>query len=80
MSLAKRTGLPSFLRFKEGAYFEVKATAFNVFNNLNLVPFGFFSPTIETGQNSTNPFDRNFGRASGALAGRVIEFQGRINF
>ena len=71
LSLAKRTGLPGWAKFKEGAYFEFKATAFNVFNNLNLVPFGFFSPTIDSA---------DFGRASGALSGRVIELQGRISF
>ena len=37
MSLAKRTGLPSFLG--EGAFLEFKANFFNVFNNLNLAPF-----------------------------------------
>jgi len=49
----------------------VKANFFNLFNTLNLVPFGFFSPNID---------DQNFGRASGALAGRVVEFQARFNF
>jgi len=71
MSLAKRTGLPSSLHLGEGAFLEIKATAFNIFNNLNLEPFGFFSPLVD------NP---DFGRAQRALAGRVIEFQGRLNF
>ena len=69
MSLAKRTGLPAF--FGEGAFLEVKANAFNIFNNLNLAPFGFFSPNID------NP---DFGRAKNALAGRVVEVQARFNF
>ena len=69
LSVAKRTGLPSFVG--EGAFFEIRANFFNAFNNLNLVPFGFFSPLID------NP---DFGRAKGALAGRVIEFQGRFSF
>jgi hypothetical protein len=69
LSVAKRTGLPSFLG--EGAYLEVKANFFNAFNNLNLQPFGFFSPTVD---------DVNFGRAERALAGRVIEFQARFSF
>ena len=69
LSVAKRTGLPDFLG--EGAFLEVKANFFNVFNQLNLVPFGFGSPNIENG---------DFGRASGALAGRVIELQGRFSF
>jgi hypothetical protein len=71
MSLAKRTGLPAFLHLDESAFFEIKANFFNVFNNLNLTNFGFFSSTVN------NP---DFGRASGALAGRVVEFQGRLSF
>lgn len=69
LSLAKRTGLPRFLG--EGAFLEVRANFFNAFNNLNLVPFGFFSPNVDSS---------DFGRASGGLAGRVIELQGRISF
>ena len=69
MSLGKRTGMPAF--FGEGSNLEVKANFFNIFNNLNLAPFGFFSPTVD------NP---DFGRARNALAGRVVEFQARFNF
>ena len=69
MSLAKRTGLPSFLG--EGAFLEVKANFFNAFNNLNLAPFEFFAPQVDS---------RDFGRAQSALAGRVVEFQARFNF
>ena len=69
MSLGKRIGVPAFLG--EGSFLEVKANAFNVFNNLNLAPCGFFSSTID------NP---DFGRAQSALAGRVVEFQARFNF
>ncbi|HEX8129730.1 MAG TPA: TonB-dependent receptor [Pyrinomonadaceae bacterium] len=71
MSATKRFGMPGFLG--EGAAFEFKANFFNAFNILNLQQFGFNSaPTI-----ITNP---NFGRADGALAGRVIELQGRLIF
>ena len=69
MSLAKRTGLPGFLG--ERAFLEVKANFFNAFNNLNLAPFEFFSPTVDS---------RDFGRAQSAQAGRVVEFQARFNF
>jgi outer membrane receptor protein involved in Fe transport len=69
MSLGKRTGLPSFLG--EASFLEVKANFFNIFNNLNLAPFNFFSPNVD------NP---DFGRAQRALAGRVVEFQARFNF
>lgn len=69
LSLAKRTGLPSFLG--EGAFLEVKANFFNAFNNLNLAPFGFFTPNVD---------NSNFGRAEKGLAGRVFELQGRFSF
>lgn len=69
MSLAKRTGLPSFLG--EGAFLELKANFFNAFNSLNLAPFGFFAPTVDS---------PDFGRAQNALAGRVVELQARFNF
>lgn len=69
MSLGKRTGLPAALG--EASFLEVKANFFNIFNNLNLAPFGFFSPNIDS---------PDFGRARSALAGRVVEFQARFNF
>jgi hypothetical protein len=69
MSLAKRIGMPNALG--EASNLELKANFFNIFNNLNLRPFGFFAPNIDS---------TDFGRASGALAGRVIEFQARFNF
>jgi hypothetical protein len=68
-SLAKRTGVPAFLG--EGAFLEVKANFFNLFNNLNLAPLGFFSPNVD---------NSDFGRAQRALAGRVVEFQARFSF
>jgi hypothetical protein len=69
MSLAKRTGVPRF--FGEGAFLEVKANFFNAFNNLNLAPFGFFHPNVDSA---------DFGRAQSAQAGRVVEFQARFSF
>ena len=70
LSLIKHIG---FDKLREGAGLEIRANFFNVFNLLNLQPFGFAS-------SSTNILDPNFGRARGGLAGRVIEFQGRFNF
>jgi hypothetical protein len=71
MAVAKKFGMPSFLG--EGAFFEIKANFFNLFNILNLQPFGFnTSSTVIT--------DPNFARSERGLAGRVIEFQGRFNF
>ncbi|HEX8871693.1 MAG TPA: hypothetical protein VF758_02940, partial [Candidatus Acidoferrum sp.] len=73
MSFGKRFTLPKVPFFGEGAGFEVKANAFNVFNKVNLLPFGFNSA-------STNINDPLFGRATGALGGRVIEFLARFSF
>ncbi len=78
MSLGKRTGLPSF--FGEGAFLEVKANFFNAFNNLNLAPLEFFSPTVERFGPMGIESNPDFGRAQSALAGRVVEFQARFNF
>lgn len=68
-AFGKRTGLPRFMG--EGAFLEIRANVFNAFNNLNLNPFRFFAPLIE---------DPNFGRSDRGLAGRVVEFQGRLSF
>ncbi|MBA3692950.1 MAG: hypothetical protein H0W77_05855, partial [Acidobacteria bacterium] len=73
MSVAKRFGLPGFGLLGESPNLELKFNFFNVFNNLNLQPFGFFSSG--TFVNRTN-----FGEVDGALAGRVIEFQARFRF
>jgi len=73
LALAKRTGLPSFLRLGEDAFFEFRANLFNAFNILNLQPFAFSGF-------GTHVTDANFGRAERGLAGRVIELQGRISF
>jgi len=71
LSLSKKTLLPKFMHLSEGAFLDVRVNAFNVFNQLNLQPFGFFAPNVD---------NRDFGRAERALAGRVVEFQGRISF
>jgi hypothetical protein len=71
MTLGKKFGLARFLG--EGKYLEVKANFFNIFNLLNLQPFNFNSPSTQV-QNAT------FGIAERGLAGRVIEFQGRLQF
>jgi hypothetical protein len=55
----------------ESTFLEVKANFFNVFNQLNLAPFGFFAPNVDS---------PDFGRAQNALAGRVVELQARFSF
>lgn len=71
LTVAKKFGMPSFLG--EGANFEFKTNFFNVFNFLNLQPFGFNT-------DSTFITSPHFGKALGGLSGRVVEIQGRFNF
>jgi hypothetical protein len=73
MSFGKRFTLPRMRVFGENAGFELKANAFNIFNKLNLTPFGFNS-------SSTQITSSTFGTATGALGGRVFEFIGRFSF
>jgi hypothetical protein len=72
-SAVKRFGLPTWAIFGEGSNIELRGNFFNLFNKLNLTPFGFntTSTLIESG---------HFGQATGALAGRVIEFQAKLSF
>ncbi len=73
MSVAKKFGLPSMRFLGEGANIELRGNFFNVFNKLNLQPFSF-------GTDNAKVESTLFGRAPGALAGRVIEFQAKFNF
>jgi outer membrane receptor protein involved in Fe transport len=72
MTFGKNTPL-SFLG--EGGSLQVRMNVFNVFNHLNLAPFGFDTE-------STIIQDPHFGTAGNApaLAGRVVELQARITF
>lgn len=69
-SLTKRFAMPFV---NDVAALELQGYAFNVFNQLNLIPFQF-------GDIDTHVENPNFGRPSGALAGRSIELQVRFNF
>ena len=73
MSFAKRFGLPGLNFLGESRNLELKANFFNIFNQLNLAPFGFFS-------SGTFVNNANFGEVDGALAGRTVEFQARFRF
>jgi hypothetical protein len=70
--LAKRFAIPPMPGL-QNAGLEIRANAFNVFNNLNLKPFEFNTP-------STQIESPDFGRATAGLAGRVVEFQARFSF
>jgi hypothetical protein len=69
-SASKRFTLP-FLN--ERTAIEIRANAYNVFNNLNLSPFTF-------GADDTKVENPNFGRSASAFAGRVLELQARFSF
>jgi hypothetical protein len=49
MSFGKRFTLPKMRVFGENAGFELKANAFNIFNKLNLTPFGFNTNSTSLG-------------------------------
>jgi hypothetical protein len=70
-SFVKSTPVPFFRG--ESAKLDLRVNFFNLFNKLNLMPFG-------TNDASTSLNSAQFGQASGALAGRVIEFQTRLVF
>ena len=70
-SFSKSTPVPFFRG--ESAKLDLRANFFNLFNKLNLIPFG-------RNANNVSINDPHFGQASGALAGRVIEFQARLSF
>lgn len=70
-SLVKRIKLPWL---GEAGDMELRANFYNLFNQLNLLPLGFFS----AGTFADN--SRFFGLADGGGAGRVIELQARIAF
>jgi hypothetical protein len=73
MSLVKFIPLAKIGPLNESANLELRANFFNIFNQLNLAPFGF-------GSSSVTITDANFGKATAGLAGRVVEFQARIRF
>lgn len=73
LSIAKGIDL-SFVGFLgEAAKLDLRFNFFNLFNNLNLAPF-------TAGSNSTRVDNVQFGFATGALAGRIGEFQARFSF
>jgi hypothetical protein len=68
----------------EAAKIQLRMTAYNAFNKLNLAPFTFGSNSTVvsffnngSGVPVANPL---FGTAINGLSGRVLELQGRISF
>ncbi|MEP6703516.1 MAG: TonB-dependent receptor, partial [Acidobacteriota bacterium] len=79
MTFSKRFGIPGL---GETSGLDLRFNFFNIFNNLNLTGFGFFdNGTFVARGDRFNPVSNTgFGEPSGALAGRVIEFQARFSF
>lgn len=87
-SLMKDFGMPHLRLLGDSSHFEVRMNLFNAFNKLNLQPFVFgSSSTVISYGNTVNGAGQTvpvpnpqFGLATGGLAGRVIELQGRFVF
>lgn len=73
-SLKKHFALPQGIHLGENAGLDLQANFFNLFNQTNLLPIGFYN----NGAFADN--SEFFGLADGAGAGRVIELQARFNF
>ena len=71
-SVGKITKLP-WAHLGEQAQLELRMDVFNVFNQTNLLPLGFFSQ----GTFADQPF---FGYADGAMDGRTVQIQARFSF
>ncbi len=72
-SIVKKFGLPKTKLWGEDAGLELRGNFFNLFNKLNLQPFGF-------GSDNTRIESPIFGQSPGGLSGRVIEVQARFSF
>jgi hypothetical protein len=84
LTISKEFGLPSMKFLGEAAKIQLRMTAYNAFNKLNLAPFTFGSNSTVvsffnngSGVPVANPL---FGTAINGLSGRVLELQGRISF
>ena len=82
LTLIKQFALPAMPFFGEAAKIQLRMTAYNVFNKLNLAPFSFGSNStlISTGGGSSPVLNPAFGTATTGLAGRVLELEGRFSF
>ena len=73
LTILKRFGLPSAPVLGENAGFEIRYNVYNLFNRLNLEPFG-------ANADNTQIQHVDFGRAIRALSGRTSEIQARFSF
>jgi hypothetical protein len=77
LTLTKGFGLPNNRILGEGARFEIRMDAFNVFNNLNFNPLGIVN-NISAANFGTITTANN--QQSGGLAGRVVTLGARFSF
>ena len=70
-TVAKNFPIPKLKGLGESAGIEIRADAFNLFNNVNLNPSG-----IDTNYASSP----TFGQVNSALSGRTVNLQARFNF
>ncbi len=84
LSVLKNFRLPTMKVIGEAGSIQLRMTAYNVFNKLNLAPFTFGSnSTIISNQCCGSPTPAAqplFGTATSGLAGRVVELQARFSF
>jgi hypothetical protein len=85
LTVLKNFGLPSMRFIGDAGQIQLRMTAYNVFNKLNLAPFSFGSNStvIAYSQMGTPPVPMSnplFGTAVNGLAGRVLELQARFSF
>ncbi|MGO9541689.1 MAG: carboxypeptidase regulatory-like domain-containing protein [Terriglobales bacterium] len=85
LSILKNFRLPTMKLIGEGGNIQLRMTAYNVFNKLNLAPFSFGSTSTTVSSNYTgsgaSPLpNAQFGTATAGLAGRVLELQARFSF
>jgi hypothetical protein len=81
LSVLKTFALPPMKLVGEGANIQLRMTAYNAFNKLNLAPFSFGSNSTVISYGGSPPTPNPlFGLATSGLAGRVLELQARFSF
>ena len=84
LTILKNFRLPDMKIIGEAGNIQLRMTAYNVFNKLNLAPFSFGSnSTVISNQCCGLPApaaQSQFGTATAGLAGRVLELQARFSF
>lgn len=79
-SLAKDFGMPSNHVLGEGASFEIRADAYNLFNKTNINTAQIDNSLGSVSPNGTVSPNVNFGLARAALGSRTVQLQARFSF